>query len=64
MGSDYLIMAFQDRDAYDEELKRLQDAFLDLYSLYQQTGLSWVREELFKRACDLHMLNPDFRVEI
>ncbi|HNV86255.1 MAG TPA: hypothetical protein PKL97_04745 [Candidatus Omnitrophota bacterium] len=46
------------------EIKRKQDEFLDLYSLYRKTGLQWIKEELITKAYELHVLDKNFSVEL
>ena len=46
------------------EIKRKQDEFLDVYSLYLRTGLQWIKEEVFLKAYELHMLDRNFSFEI
>lgn len=46
------------------EIKRKQDEFLDVYSLYLRTGLQWIKEEVFLKAYELHMLDRNFAFEI
>ena len=64
MSSQILYIYLQDEHEFEDELKKKQDEFLDLYSLYQATGLSWIREELINKAYQLHLLNPDFKFSI
>ena len=64
MRSDILFICLQDGDELAEELKRKQNEFLDIYSLYRQTGLSWIREELLLKAYELHLLDSDFTFHI
>ena len=60
MRSNILFICLQDGDEFEDEVRRKQDEFLDVYSLYQQTGLPWIREELLLKAYELHLLDPDF----
>ena len=46
------------------EIKRKQDEFLDVYSLYLRTGLQWIKEEVFLKAYELHLLDRNFSFEI
>jgi len=43
-----------------EEIKRKQNEFLDVYSLYLKTGVSWVRDESKLKAYEWHILDPSF----
>ena len=60
MRSNFLILCLQDEDDFEQEMKRRQDEFLDIFSLYRQTGLSWIKEELLLKAYQLHLLDPEF----
>ena len=64
MSSQILYIYLQDEHEFEDELKKKQDEFLDLYSLYQATGLSWIREELLDKAYQIHLLNPNFQFSI
>ena len=64
MNSDILFISLQDGEEFEDELKCRQDEFLDLFSLYQRTGLSWIKEELLLKAYQLHLLNPDFTFHV
>ena len=61
MESNILFICLQDENEFEDQLKQKQDEFLDIYSLYQRTGLSWIREELILKAYQLHLLDPDFQ---
>ena len=60
MKSNVLFICLQDEDEFESELKRKQDEFLDIYSLYLRTGLSWIKDELLQKAYQLHLLDPEF----
>ena len=64
MSYDILFLCLRDEDDFEEELKRRQDEFLDLYSLYRQTGLSWIKEELLSKAYEIHLLDPKFTFQV
>ena len=51
-------------DEIESEIKRKQDEFLDIYSLYQRTQLSWIKEALLRKAYELHLLDPKFTFHI
>jgi len=55
-----LLIDFQDDEEIDAQIKRKQDEFLDIYSLYQRTGLSWIKEALLQKGYELHLLDPTF----
>ena len=60
MRSDILFISLQDKDEFESELRRKQDEFLDLYSLFRETRLSCIKEELLLKAYELHLLDPQF----
>ena len=60
MKSNILFICLQDENEFADEVKRKQDEFLDLYSLYLRTDLSWIKEELMQKAYQLHLLDPEF----
>lgn len=64
MRSDLLLISLQDGDDFENELRERQDELLDLYSLYRETGLSCIKEELFLKAYELHLLDPEFTFHI
>ena len=60
MKSNVLFICLQDENEFEDELRRKQDEFLDIYSLYLRTGLSWIKEELVQKAYQLHLLDSEF----
>jgi len=60
MKSNILFICLQGENEFEDELKRRQDEFLDLYSLYLRTSLSWIKEELMQKAYQLHLLDSEF----
>lgn len=62
--SDILFICLQDEDDLQDEIKLKQNEFLDLYSLYRDTNLPWIKEELLNKAYQLHLLNPDFTFHV
>ncbi|MBN1688397.1 MAG: hypothetical protein JW893_04795 [Candidatus Omnitrophica bacterium] len=64
MEAAYNVLHVQDDVALREEIKQKQDEFLDVYSLYLKTGVSWVRDELRLKAYELHLLDPSFSFQI
>lgn len=60
----FLIIYLDDDDQIEAEIKRKQDEFLDIYSLYQSTQLSWIKEELLAKAFEIHLLDPKFTLLI
>ena len=64
MKTKVLLIRLQDADERETELKRKRDEFLDIYSLYQKTQLSWIKDQLLRKAYELHLLDPDFTLHI
>ena len=64
MKSNVLFICLQDEDEFENQLRRKQDEFLDIFSLYRRTGLSWIKEELMQKAYQLHLLDPNFNFYI
>ncbi|MBI4394746.1 MAG: hypothetical protein HY583_00970 [Candidatus Omnitrophica bacterium] len=64
MRTNILFISLLDEDDFQEEIKKKQDEFLDIYSLYQRTGLSWIKEELLNKAYQLHLLDPEFTFHV
>ena len=42
------------------ELEKRRNAFLDVYSLYLETGIPAVKEEAILKAYELHLRDPNF----
>lgn len=53
-----------DSGTQPEQLRKKQDEFLDVYSLYLKTGSRWIKEEAILKAYELHMLDKRFSFEI
>lgn len=49
---------------FRDEIRKKQDEFLDVYSLYRKTGLQWIKEELIAKAYELHVLDKEFSLEL
>jgi len=64
MGQHIPYVLLQDVDNLFDAIKRKQDEFLDVYSLYRQTGSSWVKDELLQKAYELHVLDSKFTFHI
>ena len=64
MKSNILVLCLQDEYDFDDQLKKTQNEFLDIYSLYLNTGLSWIKEELLQKAYQLHSLDPNFTFRV
>lgn len=48
----------EDSRSLQVRIKEKEDEFLDVYSLYLETGLSWIKEEVLQKAQELQALNP------
>ena len=64
MKTPYLILKIQDEEELREEMKKKTDEFLDVFSLYVKTRISWVRDEVRLKAYELHLLDPSFSFQI
>lgn len=60
MKTPYLLLKIQDEGDLRDEVRKKQDEFLDLYSLYLATGFSCVLEELKLKVYELRLLDPAF----
>lgn len=59
-GESYASFFLQDEEDLDQALAQKRNEFLDVYSLYRRTGLSWVKDELLRKAYELSILDPHF----
>ncbi len=59
-----LVVKIEPKKDIKKNIKEKQDEFLDVYSLYLQTGLNWIKQEAILKAYELHVLDKDFQVEI
>lgn len=57
-------LELEDESDLKREIERRLDEFLDLYSLYRDSRLAGVKEELLRKAYELHVLNPNFSFHI
>jgi len=64
MKTPYLVLRIQDEDDLREEIRRKQNEFLDVYSFYLETRVSWIRDEVKLKAYELHLLDPSFAFQI
>ncbi len=64
MKMPYLVLRIDDENDLREEIEKKRDEFLDVYSLYLRTRISWVRDELKLKAYELHLLDPEFAFQI
>jgi hypothetical protein len=64
MSSPYLVLRIQDETDLKEEIIKKRDEFLDVYSLYLKTRMSWVRDEVRLKAYELRILDPSFVFQI
>jgi hypothetical protein len=54
----------QDEDDLESEIKKKQNQFLDLYSLYVKTRAEPIKEALLQKAYELHVLDSNFTFHI
>ncbi|OGX05231.1 MAG: hypothetical protein A3G87_06450 [Omnitrophica bacterium RIFCSPLOWO2_12_FULL_50_11] len=59
-----VLFQLEDDEDLQAAIKRIQDEFLDLYSLYQKMGSTWIKEELLHKAYELHVLDSSFTFHI
>ena len=59
-----IVVKIKDKREQQNEVKRKQDEFLDLYSLYLSTGLKWIKEETIVKAYELYILDNNFSFAI
>lgn len=64
MKMPYLVLRIDCEEDLLEELQRKQDEFLDVYSFYLSTGVSWIRDEVKLKAYELHLLDPAFTFQL
>lgn len=64
MKMPYLTLSIDDEQDLKLELERKQDEFLDVYSLYLQTRVAWIREEVKLKAYELRLLDPGFSFQL
>ncbi len=64
MNTPYLVLRIEDEKELREEVQKKQDEFLDVYSFYLRTKISWVRDELKLKSFELHLLDPTFSFQI
>ena len=64
MKKSLMVVRIGDFEDTSAELHGKYNEFLDVYSLYLETGLKWVKEEVLQKAYELHMLDPKFSCEI
>lgn len=61
---DDLVIRIEDQKELELKIRKKQDEFLDVYSLYRKTGLEWIKQEAILKAYELHLLDTKFSVEI
>lgn len=64
MKMPYLTLSIDDEQDLKVELERKQDEFLDVYSLYLQTRVAWIRDEVKLKAYELRLLDPSFSFQL
>ena len=60
----YLSVQIQDSAHRQAEIRFKQDEFLDVYSLYLQAPVTWIRSEVCLKAYELRLLDPSFTFQI
>ncbi len=64
MKTPELVLNLPDESELSAEIQKKTDEFLDVYSLYLTTGISWVRDEVRLKAYEIHLLDPSFSFQI
>ena len=64
MKTPYLVLRIEDEQDLREEVRKKQDEFLDVYSLYLSTKASWIRDEVKLKAYELRLLDPNFSFQL
>ncbi|MBI3317249.1 MAG: hypothetical protein HYZ85_04525 [Candidatus Omnitrophica bacterium] len=64
MNAPYLLLRVQTESDLRGEIQKKIDEFLDVYSLYQRTRLSLVKDDLKLKAYELRMLDSSFSFQI
>ncbi len=64
MKMPYLTLRIEGEYSFQDEIQKKWDEFLDVYSLYRATRVSWIRDEVKLKAYELHLLNPSFKFQI
>jgi len=60
----YLTLSIDGEEDIKLEVKTKLDEFLDVYSLYLKTRVSWIRDEVKLKAYELHLLDPTFAFQL
>ena len=60
----YMTIHVDDDEDMKVEILKKRDEFLDVYSLYLHTQISWVRDEVRLKAYELHLLDPGFSFQL
>ncbi len=58
------VIKMEDPKDRQKKITEKQNEFLDVYSLYLQTGLDWIKQEAILKAYELHVLDTKFSIEI
>jgi hypothetical protein len=64
MKMPYMMLSVEDDQEIQQEMGHKLDEFLDVYSLYLQTKIAWVRDEVKLKAYELHLLDPAFSFQL
>ena len=63
MKTPYMVLQVQDENDFRLEIQKKQNEFLDVYSFYLKSGVSWIRDEVRLKAYELHLLDPTFNFQ-
>ncbi len=59
-----LVNKIRSKHELSREISLKTDEFLDVYSFYQLTKISWIHDELKLKAYELTLLDPEFSADI
>lgn len=60
----YGMLLIQEEQNLRQVLERKRDEFLDVYSFYLKSRMSWIRDEVRLKAYELHLVDPTFNFQI
>ncbi|OGW81109.1 MAG: hypothetical protein A3G33_10250 [Omnitrophica bacterium RIFCSPLOWO2_12_FULL_44_17] len=63
-GDNHMYIFLFDEDDLASVIRRKQDEFLDIYSLFIRTKLPLVKEDLLEKAYELSVLDPKFTFHV
>ena len=64
MKTPYMVLRIEGPADLECEIRQKMDEFLDVYSFYCSTRLSWIRDEVKLKAYEIRLLDPSFNFKI